>query len=132
MKIKEVPQDGEILNSSGVRDVCYAIDENGEYKQVISVGWEPKNDAVKFAWDAINEENQIIKEEVLEGKLSPLAYHLHKALMTPSILASYSGFSKREIKKLCIPAKFSNLKYAQLCKLADALKITVEQLNSVD
>jgi len=101
MKIKEVPQDGVILESSGVRDVCYAVDENGKYTQVISVGWEPKNDAINFAWAAINEETEKIKTEVLSGKLSPLAYHLHKLVMTPAILADYSGFSKRKIKKFC-------------------------------
>ena len=132
MKIKEVPQDGVILESSGVRDVCYAVDENGKYTQVISVGWEPKNDAINFAWAAINEETEKIKTEVLSGKLSPLAYHLHKLVMTPAILADYSGFSKRKIKKICEPKPFSSLKYDDLLKLADALKISVEQLISVD
>jgi len=132
MKIKEVPQDGVILESSGVRDVCYAVDENGKYTQVISVGWEPKNDAINFAWAAINEETEKIKTEVLSGKLSPLAYHLHKLVMTPAILADYSGFSKRKIKKFCEPKPFSGLKYDDLLKLADALKISVEQLISVD
>lgn len=132
MKIKEVPQDGVILESSGVRDVCYAVDENGKYTQVISVGWEPKNDAINFAWAAINEETEKIKTEVLSGKLSPLAYHLHKLVMTPAILADYSGFSKRKIKKFCEPKPFSGLKYDDLLKLADVLKISVEQLISVD
>lgn len=132
MKIKEVPQDGVILESSGVRDVCYAVDENGKYSQVLSVGWEPKNDAVNFAWEAINEESERIKKEVLSWKLSPLAYHLNRLVMTPSILADYSGFSKREIKKFCEPKAFSNLKYDDLKKLADALKISVEQLITVD
>lgn len=132
MKIKEVPQDGEILKTSGVRDVCYAVDQNGVYKQVISVGWEPKNDAINFAWEVINEELDKIKEEVISGKLSPLAYHLHKALMTPSILADYSQFSKREIKKLCKPKHFGALKQEELYRLAQALKITIEQLTSVD
>ncbi len=132
MKIKEVPQDGVILESSGVRDVCYAVDENGKYTQVISVGWEPKNDAINFAWEAINEECEQIKAEVIAGRLSPLAYHMHRLVMTPAILADYSGFSKREIKKFCENDAFSGLKYDDLLKLADALKISVEQLISVD
>lgn len=132
MKIKDVPQDGEILESSGVRDVCYAIDENGNYTQVVSVGWEPKNDAIYFAWESINEESEKIKESVLAGTLSPLAYHLHRLVMTPAILADYSGFSKRKIKKFCDPKPFFKLKYDDLLKLADALNISVEQLISVD
>ncbi|OFY41070.1 MAG: hypothetical protein A2X18_11950 [Bacteroidetes bacterium GWF2_40_14] len=132
MKIKEVPQDGVILESSGVRDVCYAVDENGNYTQVISVGWEPKNDAINFAWEAINEESEQIKVKVIAGTLSPLAYHMHRLVMTPAILADYSGFSKREIKKFCEPETFSRLKYDDLHKLADALNISVEQLISAD
>ena len=132
MKIKEVPQDGVILESSGVRDVCYAVDENGKYTEVLSVGWEPKNDAINFAWDSINEESERIKEEVLSGKLSPLAYHIHRLVMTPAILADYSGFSKREIKRFCEPKYFSGLKHDDLTKLAEALQISVEQLISVD
>lgn len=132
MKIKEVPQDGVILESSGVRDVCYAVDENGNYTQVISVGWEPKNDAINFAWEAINEECEQIKAKVIAGTLSPLSYHMHRLVMTPAILADYSGFSKREIKKFCEPEIFSRLKYDDLLKLADALKISVGQLISVD
>lgn len=133
MKINEVPQDGNILeNSGGVRDVCYAVDENGEYKQIISVGWNPKNDAINYAWSLIEEEAEKIKEDVKAGKLSPLAYHLHKNVMTPEILASYTGFSKRDIKRWCKPKHFLKLDKDRLDKLAQVLKINVEQLVSVD
>jgi len=62
MKIKDVPQDGKILTQSEVRDVCYAVDENGDYKQVISVGWDPKNEAIDYAWETIREECEEIKK----------------------------------------------------------------------
>jgi hypothetical protein len=118
MKINEVPQDGNILEKSGeVRDVCYAVDENGEYKQIISVGWEPKNEAIKFAWSLVEEEAEAIKCNVKAGKLSPLAYHIHKNLMTPEILASYTGFTKREIKRWCKPRHFNKLDKEKLEKL---------------
>jgi hypothetical protein len=133
MKIEDVPQDGEILQSTPVRDVCYAIDENGNYQEVISVGWEAKNEAINFAWSAINEESERIKEEVIAGRLSPLSYHLSRQVMTPEILAKYTGFSRREINKLCHkPDMFFKLCYDDLQKMAMALNISVEQLISVD
>jgi len=132
MKVEEVPQDGGILDSSSVRDVCYALDENGDYKEVISVGWQPKNEAINFAWSVINEESEKIRQDVIDGKLSPLAYHLNKLVMTTHILADYSGFSNREIKRFCRPEVFVKLKYDDLSKLADALNISVEQLISID
>ncbi|OJV19448.1 MAG: hypothetical protein BGO30_06105 [Bacteroidetes bacterium 41-46] len=133
MKIKEVPQDGKILEKSGeVRDVCYAVDENGDYKQVISVGWEPKNEAINYAWSIIEEEAEAIKKDVEAGKLSPLAFHIHKNVMTPEILASYTGFSKREIRRWCKPRHFSNLDRERLEKIASVLKIGVDQLVRVN
>jgi hypothetical protein len=133
MKINEVPQDGNILEKSGeVRDVCYAVDENGEYKQVISVGWEPKNEAINYAWSLIEEESELIKKDVKSGKLSPLAYHIHRNVMTPEILASYTGFTKREIKRWCKPKHFIKLDNEKLGTIARVLKMDIEQLVSVD
>ena len=133
MKINEVPQDGNILEKSGeVRDVCYAVDENGEYKQVISVGWEPKNEAISYAWSLIEEECESIKKDVKAGNKSPLAYHIHRNVMTPEILASYTGFTKREIKRWCKPKHFLKLDSEKLGKIAQVLKMDIEQLVSVD
>jgi len=132
MKVKDVPQDGCILESSGVRDVCYALDEDGNYKEVISVGWEPKNEAINFAWSAINEETEKIRMSVISGELSPLSYHLSRLVMTTHILADYTGFSYRDVKKFCKPEVFAKLKYDDLSKLASALNITVEQLISIE
>lgn len=133
MKINEVPQDGEILNGTPVRDVCYALDEDGNYKEVISVGWDPKNDAINFAWSAINEESEKIRKEVIAGRLSPLSYHLSRLVMSPVILAQYTGFSRREVKRFCNkPEVFFKLSYDDLSKLAAGLNISVEQLISLD
>ncbi|PKP07318.1 MAG: hypothetical protein CVU10_07185 [Bacteroidetes bacterium HGW-Bacteroidetes-5] len=132
MKVNEVPQDGRILESSGVRDLCYATDENGDYKQVISVGWDAKIVALDFTWESIYQECEEIKKEVLSGDKSPLAYHLHRLVMTPEILSDYSGFSKREIKRWCRAKHFNKLSGEQLSRLASALRISVEQLTSLD
>lgn len=133
MKINEVPQDGEILNGTPVRDVCYALDEDGNYKEVLSVGWDPKNDAINFAWSAINEETEKVRQEVISGRQSPLSYHLSRLVMTPEILAQYTGFSKRDVKRFCNkPEVFFKLSYDDLSKLAAGLNIPVEQLISLD
>lgn len=132
MKICDVPQDGEILEKSGVRDVCYAVDENGNYKQVISVGWDPKNDAINYAWQTIKEECDEIKREIYAGEKSPLAFHIHNLVMTPEILAGYSGFSKYQIKKWCRAKHFNNITQCDLQILAKALNMELNQLISID
>ncbi len=132
MKVSDVPQDGKILESSGVRDLCYAVDENGDYKQIVSVGWDAKNVALDYTWESIYQECEEIKREVLSGEKSPLAYHLHRLVMTPEILSDYSGFSRREIKRWCKKKHFDKMSDVQLDRVAAALRISVEQLTSLD
>ena len=52
MEIKDVPQDPGILDDYG-REICYAVDQNGNYSLVHSIGWDPKNTANRQAWQAI-------------------------------------------------------------------------------
>ena len=47
MKKAEVPQDNEGLLEGKLREVCYAVDESGNYVTVLSTGWTPKNAALK-------------------------------------------------------------------------------------
>lgn len=52
MKKNEVPQDGDNLVKGESNWVNYAVDQNGEYVQEISVGWEPENIALEQAWES--------------------------------------------------------------------------------
>jgi hypothetical protein len=42
MKTNEVLQDKAYFEEGKIRDVCYAVDDNGNYTRVLSLGWEPK------------------------------------------------------------------------------------------
>ena len=49
MKVEDVPQDLKYFKDSVVRDVAYAVDDDGKYQMVMSDGWEVKNDALDVA-----------------------------------------------------------------------------------
>ena len=49
MKIEEVPQDLKYYEGTVVRDVNYAVDDEGHYKAVMSDGWAPKTEALALA-----------------------------------------------------------------------------------
>ena len=51
MKIEEVPQDLKYYEGSVIRDLNYAVDNNGHYHAVVSDGWAPKNEALELALD---------------------------------------------------------------------------------
>jgi len=131
MKKEEVPQDLPYYESHSHRDLLYVIDENGRYVSVVSDGWSVKNDAIKAVWDEIQEECDEIRQQFIEKKISPLAYHIKKSLQDVVILSAYSGIPKRKIRKHLKYEEFMKLDEKTLQKYADAMRITVEELKQV-
>ena len=132
MKIKDVPQDDAgFLKVGKVRDVCYATDENGNYTQVLSLGWDPKNEAIRMAWEQVNKKAEIVRVDVKRGKLSPLAFHMEKNMMNVSLLSEYTGFTRLKIKRHLKPKGFNKLGDSELKVYAEALKIKADELKTV-
>jgi hypothetical protein len=132
MKTEDVPQDLKYFKDKVIRDVMYAVDENGQYTPVLSDGWSVKNDALNAVWDDIREQCDEIRRQVLAGKLSPLAYHMKKALQDVGMLAFYSGVPKRKIRRHLRYDEFMTSDGDTLQKYADALRITVDELKCVN
>ena len=132
MKVNEVPQDLKYGEGLVVRDVNYAVDENGRYTSVVSQGCEVKNDILTSVWEDILEECEPIRQQVLAKKTSPLAYHMKKNLQDISMLSAYSGIPKRKIKKHLTYDNFFKLDSQTLEKYAEALRITVDELKEVN
>jgi hypothetical protein len=132
MKTEEVPQDLQFFKDKVIRDVMYAVDENGHYKPVISDGWSVKNDALSVVWDDIREECEKIRLQVIAKEVSPLAYHIKKSLLSVGKLSTYSEMPKRKIRKHLKYDEFMKLDEETLLKYADAMRITVEELKRVD
>ncbi|NTV82879.1 MAG: hypothetical protein HGA23_01085 [Bacteroidales bacterium] len=127
MKKKEVPQD-EGLNEGRFEDVCYALDENGNYVAVLSKGWQPKTDALLQAWEVIDEEVELTRQRVLSGEVSPIAFYMEKNLMDLKLLSDYVGLPKRKIRKHLKPDRFKKLDEETLLKYAETFGISVEML----
>ena len=132
MKVEDVPQDLKYFKGTIVRDVDYAVDSQGRYQPVISDGWTTKNEALEVTLDDINERCEEILERVRRGETSPLEYYAEKNLMTIDLLSDYSGISKRNIRKHFDPGNFAKLDDETLGKYADALRITVEELKTMN
>jgi len=128
MDIKDVPQDEKYFKNTNIRDICYAVDEEGKYHQVASVGWEVKNDALAFTWEHIKADAHLIWEEVLAQKKSPLAYYMHLRLCSVGLLAGYTGIPRRTIKKHLKKDAFMKVGYDYIEKYAKALGIQPDDL----
>lgn len=119
------------MGGTVIRDLDYAVDEDGKYQAVRSDGWSPQNDALEVTMDGIDEECQEILQRVRAGETSPLEYHAARNVMPLELLAQYTGFSKRKVRKHLDPKNFNKLDDETLAAYADALRITVDELKSI-
>jgi hypothetical protein len=128
MEKDKVPQDNANVLGDKLRFLKYAVDKDGHYTQVPSTGWEPENIVLSQAWDEINEKAEAVKQRVLAGELSPIAYYMEKKMLNLKMLAEYMGYWQFRVRKHLKPEYFKKLSPQQLKKYADVFQITVEQL----
>lgn len=128
MKIDEVPQDEAFMIKGKIRDVCYAVDKDGHYTRTLSMGWKPKNDAIKLAWDEVYQHLEETRKQVLDGLLSPIAFYMALNIMDPRILSSYTGIPRCKVRRHLRMKHFNRLRPAQLEKYAEVLNITPAEL----
>jgi len=130
MNVNEVPQDSRdhLKHDGKIRKVIYAVDKNGRYTGVNSEGWEAENEALKQAWDDIDETLAETERKVLAGELSPVPYFMQKNLMDLSLLATYAGKWKWQVKRHFKPAVFSKLDNEMKEKYARIFNISIDDL----
>ena len=127
MKKKDVPQDKGLMDGR-FEDVCYALDEKGNYVQVLSAGWEPKNEAMRQAWEEIHASVEKARQEVISGKYSPVYYFMIMNMMEIKLLAGYMEIPKRKVRKHLRPKHFILLDAGTLTRYADVFNITMDRL----
>lgn len=128
MKKNEVPQDESKLEKANIKDMVYAVDENGDYVTELSTGWNPKTIALDNAIKQIEERITAAKERVLNNESSPLEYYMEVNKMDLPILASYVGIWKWRVKRHFKPSVFKKLNQKTLEKYADVFDISIEDL----
>lgn len=131
LKKKEVPQDESSLGKVNSKELCYAVDENGNYTTALSSGWDPKKIALDNALEDIEKRVEEARLKVLAGKTSPIEYYMELNKMDLPILASYMGFFKWTVKRHFKPGTFQKLSQKRLEKYADVFNISVEELHKV-
>jgi hypothetical protein len=130
--LKSVPQDDANLFEGKGSELCYAVDENGQYVTARSIGWDPKNTVINQAWEVINHKVSDTRTKVLEGTLSPISFYMEKQLMDIALLAQYVGMSRWRVRRHLRADVFRKLDRRILSKYAEAFDISVEQLCKVE
>lgn len=129
MNVNEVPQDPlHYKERDQLRKKMYAVDNDGKYTGVNSVGWEAENAATKQAWDEVEQSLEETEAKVKAGELSPVAYFMEKNLMDLPLLAKYAGKWQWQVKKHLKPAGFAKLAPDMMRRYAEIFNISVEAL----
>ena len=132
MKKNEVPQDDDNIFEGKTKSIQYAIDENGNYVQVKSTGFEAENIALKQAWEEVNEKIEEAYNLVKKGEKSPVYYYMHKEIMDFGILAETVGLPKWRVKRHTKPKVFAKLNDKILEKYRKAFNLkTIDDLKNI-
>ena len=129
MNVGEIPQDDSILE--GHRRACYAKDDDGRFVIVASRGWEVEAIANRQAQIDVESRIAAAARAVIEGRRSPLAFHMARAHMDVGLLASYTGFWSLRIRHHLRPRVFARLPERILQRYADALSIDVRAIREM-
>ena len=131
MKKDEIPQDRSNLESADFKELCYAVDDEGNYITAQSTGWDPKTIALDNAILDINERVEVARQKVIANQTSPIEYYMELHKMDLSILSSYVGIWKWRVKRHFKPSVFKNLKTSTLEKYAKVFEISVNDLQQI-
>jgi len=93
--------------------------------------WEKNDEATRVIMKNHIQELEDIRNQVLLGRLSPLAYHIQIYSFSIKLLSDYTGIPKRLIHKHLKPLIFNQLDEVTLKKYSSAFGITVEELKKI-
>ena len=116
----------KLAETTGEQMVQYYFDGK-EWQQK----WERKLDACTMFVTKHSQELETIRQQIVDGKLSPLAYHLQTNLFDINLLSSYTKIPKRHIKKHLKPDYFNQLDEKTLNIYATIFEMTVEELKTI-
>jgi hypothetical protein len=104
--------------------------DSGKYETGLSKGWEVKSAALDKAWGEIERRTEEAKQNVLAGKVSPIAYFIELKLMDLPVVAGYTRFRKWQIKRHKRVRVFKKLSEKKLQIYADVFEVSLDDLKN--
>ncbi len=130
MKKADVPQDETCFAATNMKEVVYAVGEDGNYEKALSSGWNAKAIALQESLDLIDEQVALTIQKIKAGELSPIAYYMEVQRMDVAILASYVGFWQWRVKRHLKAKSFGTLNTKILGKYAEVFEISIQELKT--
>jgi hypothetical protein len=127
MDLQNVPQEGN-KTLGGYRKAVYAKDAGGHIVVVASKGWEVEEIVTSQAVEEMHTLAEKARQNVVDGLSSPLEYWMYALRMDLLLLAQSTGIWRWRIRRHLRPEIFARMSPALLTRYAEALGLTVQQL----
>lgn len=127
MDIQNVPQEGN-KTLGGYRKAVYARNAGGHIVAVASKGWEVEEIVTSQAVEEMRALAETARQNVMDGLSSPLEYWMYARRMDLLLLAQSTGIWRWRIRRHLRPGVFARLSPDLLARYAEALGLTVQQL----
>jgi hypothetical protein len=131
VRTDRVPQDGETTTYGGGRKLLYAVDRDGRYVGVQSVGWEVEAAATRSALEDMGRQRDAAWERASRGESSPLEYYMYYRRMDLAVLAQTSGFWQWRIRRHFRLPVYARLSERVLTRYSEVLGIDVPALRGL-
>ena len=130
MDVSQVPQEGNCTLGTQ-RKALYAKDAAGRMVLVASRGSEIDETVTLQAVQRLQAFADDARRRCLSGQTAPLEVWMWESRMDPPLLAQVTGLWQWRVRRHFCPANFARLKPALLQRYAQALGISVEQLQQL-
>lgn len=130
MKREDVPQD-DSSTLAGQKKPLYVLNEAGEYTTELSSGWNVEEVVLNQAIAQFETKTGTALQRARQGIASPLEFHMYQCRMDVTVLAQSTGFFKWQVRRHLSPDIFQRLPERKLQRYADALGLSVTELQSL-
>lgn len=130
MKTDEVPQELS-LTYPGHQRLVYAVDRDGEYQGVHSIGWDVESEATLAAIAEVERLRLDAWQRATQGIASPLEFHMYSRRMDLPLLAGAAGLWQWRVRRHFSTQRFKKISAAMLARYADALQIPIATLTTI-
>jgi len=91
------------------RELFYSFDRETGFTRKVDYQYSANQEIIRQSWDAAEERLEAVRQKVLSGGVSPIAYHMERCLMEVPMLAAYMEIAAWRVRRHLKPAVYRKL-----------------------
>ena len=91
------------------RELFYSFDRETGFTRKVGYQYSANQEIIRQSWDAAEERLEAVRQKVLSGGVSPIAYHMERCLMEVPMLAAYMEISSWRVRRHLRPGVYKKL-----------------------